>query len=104
MKIRLALACQRGLACDEVDGDGGEVASAVDAAALVGVAGQGDRPDVDRAAAGAGVRAVLTTLREAVTRDQFEDTVGQLPNEFRQVIEPVGAGGGRQPGPYSPHR
>ncbi|GIJ76189.1 Uncharacterized conserved protein, DUF2267 family [Micromonospora phaseoli] len=64
----------------------------------------GDRPDVDRALAGAGVRAVLTTLREAVTRDQFEDTVAQLPNEFRQVIEPVGAGGGRPPGPYSPHR
>lgn len=57
----------------------------------------GDRPDVDRALAGAGVRAVLTTLREAVSRDQFEDTVAQLPKEFRQVIEPVGAGGGRHP-------
>ncbi|RQW88472.1 DUF2267 domain-containing protein [Micromonospora globispora] len=62
-----------------------------------------DRPDVDRALAGAGVGAVLTTLREAVTRDQFDDTVAQLPKEFWQVIEPVGAGGGRQPGPYSPH-
>ena len=57
----------------------------------------GDRPDVDRALAGAGVRAVLTTLREAVSRDQFEDAVAQLPKEFRQVIEPVGAGGGRHP-------
>lgn len=57
-----------------------------------------DRPDVDRALAGAAVRAVLTTLREAVTRDQFEDTVAQLPKDFRQAIEPVGAGGGRRPG------
>ncbi|MFE9691895.1 DUF2267 domain-containing protein [Micromonospora sp. NPDC005806] len=57
-----------------------------------------DRPDVDRALADAGIGAVLTTLREAVTRDEFENTVAQLPKEFRQVIEPVGAGGGRRPG------
>ncbi|MGC1215436.1 MAG: DUF2267 domain-containing protein [Micromonospora sp.] len=62
-----------------------------------------DRPDIDRALAGTAVRAVLTTLREAVTRDLFEDTVAQLPGEFRQVIEPVGAGGGRHAGPYSSH-
>lgn len=58
----------------------------------------GDRPGVDRAVAGAGVRAVLTTLREAVTRDEFEDAMAQLPEEFSQVIEPVGAGGGRRRG------
>jgi uncharacterized protein (DUF2267 family) len=58
----------------------------------------GDRPDVDRALAGAGVRAALTTLREAVSRDEFDDAVAQLPKEFWQVIEPVGAGGGRRPG------
>ncbi|MEH1057153.1 DUF2267 domain-containing protein [Micromonospora sp. CPCC 206171] len=52
-----------------------------------------DHPAIDRARAEPGVRAVLTTLREAVTRDQFEDAVAQLPKEFRQVIEPVGAGG-----------
>lgn len=57
-----------------------------------------DRPDVDQALARTGVRAVLTTLREAVSRDEFEDAVAQLPKEFRQVIEPVGAGGGRRPG------
>ncbi|MGI5520217.1 DUF2267 domain-containing protein [Micromonospora sp. CA-259024] len=57
-----------------------------------------DRPAVDRALAAAGVGAVLTTLREAVSRDQFEDAVAQLPKEFRQVIEPVGAGGGQRPG------
>ncbi|WP_319463112.1 DUF2267 domain-containing protein [Micromonospora sp. RTP1Z1] len=56
-----------------------------------------ERPGVDPALAGAGVRAALTTLREAVTREEFEDTVAQLPKEFRQVIEPVGAGGGRHP-------
>ncbi|MEU5943871.1 DUF2267 domain-containing protein [Micromonospora sp. NPDC047548] len=57
-----------------------------------------DRPNIDRSLAGAGVSAVLTTLREAVTRDEFENAVAQLPKEFRQVIEPVGAGGGRRPG------
>ncbi|MCW3820408.1 DUF2267 domain-containing protein [Micromonospora sp. DR5-3] len=58
----------------------------------------GDSPNVDRALAGAGVSAVLTTLREAVTRDEFEKAVAQLSKEFWQVIEPVGAGGGRRPG------
>ncbi|MCW3840410.1 DUF2267 domain-containing protein [Micromonospora yasonensis] len=57
-----------------------------------------DRPDVDRALADAAVRAVLTTLREAVSRDEFENTIAQLPKEFSQAIEPVGAGGGRRPG------
>ncbi|MFE9203415.1 DUF2267 domain-containing protein [Micromonospora sp. NPDC007230] len=58
----------------------------------------GDRPDVDRALAGAVVPAVLTTLREAVSRDEFENAMAQLSKEFWQVIEPVGAGGGRRPG------
>ncbi|WBB67603.1 DUF2267 domain-containing protein [Micromonospora sp. WMMD812] len=57
-----------------------------------------DRPNVDRAIAGAGVGAVLSTLREAVTRDEFDNAAAQLPKEFWQVIEPVGAGGGRHPG------
>ncbi|GAA4578252.1 hypothetical protein GCM10023176_53750 [Micromonospora coerulea] len=57
-----------------------------------------DRPAIDRALAGAGVGAVLTTLREAVSRDEFEDAMAQLEKEFWQVIEPVGAGGGRRPG------
>ncbi|MBQ0905504.1 DUF2267 domain-containing protein [Micromonospora sp. U21] len=52
-----------------------------------------DHPAIDRALAAAGVGAVLTTLREAVSRDQFEDALAQLPKEFQQVIEPVGAGG-----------
>ncbi|MEU1688983.1 DUF2267 domain-containing protein [Micromonospora sp. NPDC005707] len=58
----------------------------------------GDRPEVDRALAGAGVRAVLTTLCEAVTRDEFENAMAQLPEEFSQLIEPVATGGGRRPG------
>lgn len=57
-----------------------------------------DRPAIDRERAGAGVSAVLTTLREAVSRDQFEDAVAQLPKEFQQVIEPVGARGGQRSG------
>ncbi|MFF0318797.1 DUF2267 domain-containing protein [Micromonospora sp. NPDC005252] len=57
-----------------------------------------DHPAVDRALAGAGVRAVLTTLREAVSRDEFEDAMAQLPKEFRQVVEPVGAGGRQRRG------
>ncbi|MGC4768949.1 DUF2267 domain-containing protein [Micromonospora sp. DT44] len=50
-----------------------------------------DHPAIDRRLADPGVRAVLTTLSEAVSRDEFEDAMAQLPKEFRQVIEPVGA-------------
>ncbi|MCF0092935.1 DUF2267 domain-containing protein [Micromonospora sp. MH99] len=57
-----------------------------------------DHPAIDRALADAGVRAVLTTLREAVSRDEFEDAMAQLPKEFRQVTEPVGAGGRQRRG------
>ncbi|MEH0985712.1 DUF2267 domain-containing protein [Micromonospora sp. CPCC 205556] len=57
-----------------------------------------DRHTVDRSLAGVGVGAVLTTLREAVSRDDFENAMAQLPKEFRQVVEPVGAAGGRRPG------
>jgi uncharacterized protein (DUF2267 family) len=56
------------------------------------------RAGVDRALASAGVRAVLSTLREAVPGDEFEDTVAQLPKEFWEVVEPVGAPGGRRGG------
>jgi uncharacterized protein (DUF2267 family) len=57
------------------------------------------RAGVDAVLASAGVRAVLTTLREAVDGDEFEDMVAQLPKEFWEVIEPVGShAGGRQGG------
>jgi uncharacterized protein (DUF2267 family) len=49
------------------------------------------RAGVDGVLANTGVRAVLTTLREAVTGDEFDDMVAQLPKEFREMIEPVGA-------------
>lgn len=55
------------------------------------------RAGVDTALASAGVRAVLTTLREAVAGDEFEDMVAQLPKEFWEVIQPVGSqAGGRR--------
>jgi uncharacterized protein (DUF2267 family) len=55
------------------------------------------RAGIDAALADAGVRAVLTTLREAVPGDEFEDMVAQLSKEFREVFEPVASpAGGRQ--------
>lgn len=57
------------------------------------------RAGVDRAMARIGARAVLTTLREAVTADEFGDMMSQLPREFRDMIEPVAAQpGGRRGG------
>jgi uncharacterized protein (DUF2267 family) len=49
------------------------------------------RAGVDRMLANAGVHAVLTTLRDAVAADEFDDMMAQLPKEFRETIEPVGA-------------
>jgi len=51
-----------------------------------------ERSGVDQTLAMAGVRAVLTTIREAVTGDEVTDMLSQLPKEFLQVIEPVTAG------------
>jgi uncharacterized protein (DUF2267 family) len=48
------------------------------------------RAGVDGVLASAGVRAVLTTLREAVPAEEFQDMVAQLPKDFWQVVEPVG--------------
>src|SRR5204863_6363561 len=41
IKLRISWACQGRLACEDVDVEGGLVAAAVDAQALVGVSGQG---------------------------------------------------------------
>lgn len=49
-----------------------------------------ERAGVDASVARAATRAVLTTLREAVTAREFDDMVSQLPKEYREVIEPVG--------------
>jgi uncharacterized protein (DUF2267 family) len=51
-----------------------------------------ERAGVDQSMATAGVPAVLTTLFEAVTGDEFKDMLSQLPREFLEVIEPVTAG------------
>jgi uncharacterized protein (DUF2267 family) len=41
----------------------------------------------------AGVRAVLLTLRDAVSPDQFGDVMSQLPGDFATLVQ----GGDRQP-------
>jgi uncharacterized protein (DUF2267 family) len=43
------------------------------------------------------VRAVMTTVREAVTGGEFEDVMAQLPNEFWEVVEPTSWRGGPPP-------
>lgn len=58
----------------------------------------GARAGVDGTLASAGVRAVLTTMREAVSGDEFDDMVAQLPREFRELIEPVGVPAGARRG------
>ncbi|MFC4147877.1 DUF2267 domain-containing protein [Micromonospora mangrovi] len=47
------------------------------------------RAGVDPAVAEVGVRAVLTTLREAVTVGEFEDMVAQLPRGFDAMVDPI---------------
>jgi uncharacterized protein (DUF2267 family) len=46
-----------------------------------------DRALVDFEAARAGVRAVFQTLREAVTGDEFEDVLAQLPREYTTLLD-----------------
>jgi uncharacterized protein (DUF2267 family) len=46
-----------------------------------------DRALVDFEAAKAGVRAVFQTLREAVTGDEFEDVLAQLPREYTALLD-----------------
>ncbi|GAA4576184.1 hypothetical protein GCM10023176_47040 [Micromonospora coerulea] len=48
-----------------------------------------DRAGVDPAVAEVGARAVLTTLREAVTVGEFQDLVAQLPKGFDAMIDPI---------------
>ncbi|MET7752928.1 DUF2267 domain-containing protein [Micromonospora sp. NPDC005367] len=51
------------------------------------------RADVDEAAARDAVRAVLTTLREAITAGEFDDVMTQLPRDYREMVEPAMAPG-----------
>ena len=45
-----------------------------------------ERAAVDLDTATRGVRAVLSTIRRAVTTGEFEDVLAQLPKEFREFI------------------
>ncbi|SDY97735.1 Uncharacterized conserved protein, DUF2267 family [Micromonospora pattaloongensis] len=49
-----------------------------------------DRAGVNTAQGSAAVRAVLATVRQAITGTEFEDVVSQLPKEYWEVITPVG--------------
>jgi len=41
------------------------------------------------------IRAILTTVREAVSGGEFGDMIDQLPDEFWQLIEPTSWRGDR---------
>ncbi|WP_328415527.1 DUF2267 domain-containing protein [Micromonospora sp. NBC_00389] len=41
-----------------------------------------------------GARAVLTTLREAVSPEELESLESELPKDIRQLLHPVGRGVG----------
>jgi uncharacterized protein (DUF2267 family) len=45
------------------------------------------RAGVDVAMADAGMRAVLSTIGEVVSRDELQDMVSQLPKEFWEMIQ-----------------
>jgi uncharacterized protein (DUF2267 family) len=48
-----------------------------------------ERAQVDEEEARTGAAAVLTTVREAVTRGEFEDIVSQLPQDYRELVGPM---------------
>ncbi|MCO1594298.1 DUF2267 domain-containing protein [Micromonospora sp. RHAY321] len=45
------------------------------------------RARVDEPAAREAVRAVFTTLREAITGGEFDDVATQLPRDYRALVE-----------------
>ncbi|TDC77841.1 DUF2267 domain-containing protein [Micromonospora sp. KC606] len=57
------------------------------------VARVGRRAGVDEAVARDAVRAVFTTLREAISGGEFDDVVTQLPRDYRGMVEPALAPG-----------
>ncbi|SCG74520.1 DUF2267 domain-containing protein [Micromonospora inositola] len=65
-------------------GDGGPTGGAVEFVYRVA-----DRAGVDPAVAEVGARAVLATLREAVTVGEFSDLVAQLPKGFDAMVDPI---------------
>jgi uncharacterized protein (DUF2267 family) len=50
--------------------------------------------DIDTDRARAGVRAVLITLRDAVSAAEFADTMSELPAQYRELDPPVVAPSG----------
>jgi uncharacterized protein (DUF2267 family) len=52
------------------------------------------RGGVDDQRAAEGARAVLTTVRDAVSAKEFEDLESELPKDIRQLLHPVGRGVG----------
>ncbi|MCW3816653.1 DUF2267 domain-containing protein [Micromonospora sp. DR5-3] len=48
-----------------------------------------ERAKVDPAVAEVGTRAVLITLREAVTVGEFQDLLAQLPKGFDAMVDPI---------------
>lgn len=57
------------------------------------VARVSQRAGVDESAARNGVRAVFTTLREAISGGEFDDVMTQLPRDYRDMVEPALAPG-----------
>ncbi|MEU5906974.1 DUF2267 domain-containing protein [Micromonospora sp. NPDC047527] len=51
------------------------------------------RADVREPAARDAVRAVFTTLREAITGGEFDDVATQLPRDYRDLVEQAMAPG-----------
>ncbi|NJP34886.1 DUF2267 domain-containing protein [Micromonospora thermarum] len=48
-----------------------------------------DRSGLDDERAAAGARAVLTTVCEAVSADERDDLVAELPKDFRRLLRPA---------------
>lgn len=58
------------------------------------------RAGVDATLADRSVPAVFKAICKEVTSDEFDDMLAQLPEEFRDVREPVGARAGAQRRPH----
>lgn len=54
----------------------------------------GARAGMDDQRAGEAARAVLTTLREALSAEELEDLEAELPKDIRQLLHSVGRGVG----------
>jgi uncharacterized protein (DUF2267 family) len=48
----------------------------------------GQGAGTDTALAWQGVRAVMATLQDAVSRGEFDDVMAQLPNDYLSVLQP----------------